>query len=186
LWRKGSRKWSRWRRATRQRALIPSFFPVNVLVNLIAVNQMDPYDSDSSDGGSEFPSQSTIPEPPPFNDPNYETYKHGQQFLIIDHTANQRNCSEISKIWQHGGERRRVDDGTMDRYWRCGHCNNKRILKCPETGRGATFNSRAEICTLRSQTYSFSTTPHFWLYCTTNAHKQPTSSSRFYGRRTTS
>ena len=27
-----------------------------------------------------------------------------------------------------------------------------------------SFNSRAEICTLRSQTYSFSTTPHFWLY----------------------
>ena len=49
---------------------------------------MDPYDSDSSDGGPEFPSQSTIPEPPPFNDPNYETYKHGQQFLIVDHTAN--------------------------------------------------------------------------------------------------
>ena len=22
----------------------------------------------------------------------------------------------------------------MDRYWRCGHCSNKRILKCPETG----------------------------------------------------
>jgi hypothetical protein len=37
------------RRATRQRALIPSFLPVNVLVNLIVVNQMDPYDSDSSD-----------------------------------------------------------------------------------------------------------------------------------------
>ena len=116
LWRKGSRKGGRWRRATRQRALIPSFLPVNVLVNLIAVNQMDPYDSDSSDGGPEFPSQSTIPEPPPFNDPNYETYKHGQQFLIVDHTANQRNGSEISKIWQHGGERRRVDYGTTDRY----------------------------------------------------------------------
>src|SRR6266480_5725769 len=98
---------------------------------------MDPYDSDSSDGGPEFPSQSTILEPP-FNDPNYETYKRGQQFLIVDHTANQRNGSEVSRIWQHGGERRRVDDGTMDRYWRCGHCNNKRILKCPETGRGAT------------------------------------------------
>jgi hypothetical protein len=26
----------------------------------------------------------------------------------------------------------------MDRYWRCCHCNNKRISKCPETGRGAT------------------------------------------------
>jgi hypothetical protein len=47
-----------------QRALTPSFWPVNALVNLIAVNQMDPYDSDSSDRGSEFPSQSTIPENP--------------------------------------------------------------------------------------------------------------------------
>jgi hypothetical protein len=91
------------RRATRQPALIPSFLPVNVLVNLIAVNQMDTYGSDSSDGGSEFPSQLTIPEPP-FNDPNYETYKRGQQFMIVDHTANQRNGSEVSKIWQHGGE----------------------------------------------------------------------------------
>ncbi len=38
---------------------------------------MDPYDSGSNNGGSEFPSQSTIPEPTPSNDPNYETYKHG-------------------------------------------------------------------------------------------------------------
>jgi hAT family C-terminal dimerisation region len=53
-----------------------------VLVSFIAVNQMDPYDSDSSDGGPEFPSQSL-----PFNDPNYETYKRGQQFMIVDHTA---------------------------------------------------------------------------------------------------
>jgi len=53
-----------------------------VFVNLIAVKQMDPYDSDSCDGGSEFPPQST------FNDPNYETYKRGQQFMIVDHTAN--------------------------------------------------------------------------------------------------
>jgi hypothetical protein len=87
------------RRATRRRALIPSFLPVNVLVSLIAVNQMDSYDSDSSDGGSEFPSQSIVPEPLPFNDPNYETYKRGQQFMIVDHTANQRNGLEISKIW---------------------------------------------------------------------------------------
>jgi hypothetical protein len=61
---------------------------MNVLVNLIAVNQIDPYDSDSSGGGSEFPSQPTNPEPPPFNDPNYETYKRGQQFMIVDHTIN--------------------------------------------------------------------------------------------------
>jgi len=119
---------------------------VNVLENLIAANQMDPYDFDSSDGPSEISLQSTVPEPLPFNDPNYETYKHSQQFLIVDHTANLRNGSEASKIWQHGGERRRVDDGTMDRYWRCGHCINKRILKCLETGKGGSevdsFNSR--------------------------------------------
>ena len=97
-------------------------------VNLTTVNQTDPYDSDSSDGDPEFPSQSF-----PFNDLNYKPYKRGQQFMIVDHTANQRNGSEVLKIWQHGGERRRVDDGTMDRYWRCGHCSNKGILKCPET-----------------------------------------------------
>jgi hypothetical protein len=75
----GAGKGRLWRKAVRgaQRALTPSFLPVNVLVNLIAVNQMDPYDSDSSDEGPEFPPQSTIPEPPPFNYPSYETYKHG-------------------------------------------------------------------------------------------------------------
>jgi len=54
LWRKYSRK-GRSRRAARQCALIPSFLPVNMLVNLITVNQMGPYDSDNSDGDSEFP-----------------------------------------------------------------------------------------------------------------------------------
>ena len=29
------------------------------------------------------------------------------------------------------------------------------------TARSTRFNGNAEICTLRSQTYSFSTTPHF-------------------------
>jgi hypothetical protein len=89
---------------------------MNVLVNHIAVNQMDPYDSNSSGGGYEFPSQSTIPELPPFNGPNYEMYKHGQQFMIAGQTANQRNGSEVSKIWQHSRERRRVGDDTIVRY----------------------------------------------------------------------
>jgi len=47
--------------------------------------------------------------------------------MIVNHTANQRNGSEVSKIWQHGGERRRVDDDTMDRHWRCGYCSNKSL-----------------------------------------------------------
>jgi len=57
--------------------------------------------------------------------------------MIVNHTANVYKGSEISKIWQHGEERRRVDDGSMDQYWRCGHCNNKRILKCLETDKEA-------------------------------------------------
>jgi hypothetical protein len=32
------------------------------------------------------------------------------------------------------------------------------------TARSTAFNGRAEICILRSQTHSFSTILHFWLY----------------------
>ena len=39
-------------------------------------------------------------------------------FLVIDHTANQRQGSKLSGIWLHGGERRRLDDKTMSKYWR--------------------------------------------------------------------
>jgi hypothetical protein len=54
---------------------------------------MDPYDSDSSVGGPEFLSQSTIPEILPFNDPNYETYKRGQQFMIVDYMPKRQTDS---------------------------------------------------------------------------------------------
>jgi hypothetical protein len=69
--------------------------PVDVLVNLITVSQMDPYDSDSS---GEFPSQSTVPEPPPFNDPNYETYKHGQHDFptLFQYALDTLSCPGMS------------------------------------------------------------------------------------------
>ena len=57
---------------------------------------MDPYDSDSSDGGSRVPFAVHNLRTLPFN---YEAYKRGQQFMIVDHTTNQRNGSEVSKIW---------------------------------------------------------------------------------------
>jgi len=72
---------------------------------------MHPYDSDRSDGVPSSLRSPQSPKTPLFNDLNYDTYKHGQQFMIVDHAANQRNGSEVSKIWQHGRERRRVDDG---------------------------------------------------------------------------
>src|SRR5207248_11773751 len=40
----------------------------------------------------------------------------------------------VSKTWFHGGERRRMDDGSNDRYWRCSHCKHKRYLKISEEG----------------------------------------------------
>jgi hypothetical protein len=66
LWRKGSCKGVD-RGAQRVNALLSHLSCLqNLSVNLIAVNQMDPYDSDSSDGGSEFSSQSTNPRTPSF------------------------------------------------------------------------------------------------------------------------
>jgi hypothetical protein len=39
--------------------------------------------------------------------------KGRRHFLVIDHSANQRSGSKISKIWDYGSERRRLDDSTM-------------------------------------------------------------------------
>ena len=41
-----------------------------------------------------------------------------QEFLVVDHTANLRKNTKISPIWHHGGERRRLDNNSMARYWR--------------------------------------------------------------------
>jgi hypothetical protein len=44
----------------------------------------------------------------------------------------------VSGIWHHGGERRRTDNGSWDRYWRCGHCTKKKLFKISEHTGGAT------------------------------------------------
>ena len=155
-----------------------------MLVSLAAVSLMDPYDSDSSDGGPEFPLQSVILETPSFHDPSYETYKRGQQFMIVDRTANQRNGSDVSKIWQHadgtpGGDKRRsylVDRNVGQRQTSLPSFKKRkqqasaRLIAsiAGSTVRLTRFNNRAEICTLRSQTHSFSTTLHLWLYLLRN------------------
>lgn len=66
------------------------------------------------------------------------TRKGARQFLVVDHTANQRSGSKISAIWHHGTERRRLDDGSMDRYWRCARCKSATVLKIREGGGGQT------------------------------------------------
>lgn len=45
-----------------------------------------------------------------------------REFLVVGHTANVRKNSKISAIWHHGGERRRLDDKSLHRYWRCAYC----------------------------------------------------------------
>jgi len=85
-------------------------------------------------------SSTTIPPTSNPDDAQFERGPRGEQYLIVDHIANQRNGSEISKIWFHGGERRRIDDGSYNRYWRCGHCKHRRYLKISETG-GATSHA---------------------------------------------
>ena len=66
-------------------------------------------------------------------------------FLIVDHTANLRKNSKISAIWHHGGERRRLDDNSMTRYWRCHHCiGSATVLKIDGNG-GQTTTTRVQI-----------------------------------------
>jgi hypothetical protein len=66
------------------------------------------------------------------------TRRGARQYLVVDHSANQRSGAVISSIWRHGGERRRLDDSSMSRYWRCGHCKGATVLKVAETGGGQT------------------------------------------------
>jgi hypothetical protein len=49
------------------------------------------------------------------------TRRGARQYLVVDHSANQRSEAVISSTWRHGGERRRLDDNSMSRYWRCGY-----------------------------------------------------------------
>jgi hypothetical protein len=95
-------------------------------------------DSDSSiysSGTAAFGSFSTIPPSPNPSDPQYERGPLGEQFLVFDYTANLRAGAKASGIWHHGGERRRTDNNRWDRYWRCGHCTKKKLLKIGSTVR---------------------------------------------------
>jgi hypothetical protein len=57
-------------------------------------------------------------------------------FLIVDHSANLRKNSKISAIWHHGDERRRLDDKSMGKYWRCAYCTGKPTVLKVDGGNG--------------------------------------------------
>jgi hypothetical protein len=68
--------------------------------------------SDESDTDQAIPPVSAIP-----NKERHTERVIGRrglrEFLVVDHTANLRKNSKISPIWEHGGERRRLDDNSM-------------------------------------------------------------------------
>ena len=98
-------------------------------------------DSDSSVHSTDaaaFRSSSTILIFSNPNDPQYERGPLGEQFIVVDHTANLIPGAKVSGIWHHGGERRRTDNGSFDRYWRCGYCKGRKLFKVAEHVGGAT------------------------------------------------
>jgi hypothetical protein len=104
---------------------------------------MSEYDSsDQSEGEVSATPATPATSCPPISqngDIEYVGSRKGpRQYLVVDHTAYQRSGSKISTIWHHGNERRRLDDGSMDRYWRCALCKGATILKMREGGGGQT------------------------------------------------
>jgi hypothetical protein len=95
--------------------------------------------SDESGIDQPIPSSSTLPD----RERHTERVlgKRGlEEFLVVDHTANPRKNATISLIWHHGGERRRVDDDSMARYWRYSYCTGRAtVLKVDRNGRQTTY-----------------------------------------------
>ena len=56
----------------------------------------------------------------------------------MDYTTNLISGAKVSGIWHQGGERRRTDNGSFDRYWRCGYCKGRKLFKVAEHVGGAT------------------------------------------------
>jgi hypothetical protein len=99
----------------------------------------------SSDDQSGIDQSPTLPLPSSV--PNQEEHierivnnRGLRTFLVVDYTANLRKNSKISAIWHHGGERRRLDDNSMTRYWRCHHCiGSATVLKIDGNGGQTTY-----------------------------------------------
>jgi hypothetical protein len=91
--------------------------------------------SDDQSGIDQSPPSPPPPPPPPSSVSDKEKHikriinnRGLRTFLVVDHTANLRKNIKISAIWHYGGERRRLDDDSIVRYWRCAYCTGSAII----------------------------------------------------------
>jgi hypothetical protein len=84
--------------------------------SFIQPSQMSTSDVES---GTDLPSSSNSALPDQERHTKRIVSRNGvREFLVIEYAANVRKNTKISAIWHHGGERRRLDDHSMERYWR--------------------------------------------------------------------
>ena len=84
------------------------------------------------------PNSATLPDEGQYTERIF-TNKGPREFLVVDHTTNLRKNIKISPIWHHGDERRRLNNKSMGKYWRCAYCTGKAtILKVDGGNRGQT------------------------------------------------
>ena len=51
---------------------------------------------------------------------------------MIDYTANLILEAKIFEIWHHDRERRRTDNDSFNKYWRCDYCKKRKLFKIAE------------------------------------------------------
>ena len=89
------------------------------------------------ESGTDLPSSSNSALPSQERHTERVVSQNGmREFLVIEHTANVRKNSKILAIWHHGGERRRLDDHSMERYWRCAYCKGSATILKVTGGNG--------------------------------------------------
>jgi hypothetical protein len=52
-----------------------------------------------------------------------------RRYLKVECSATLRKGAKVSKIWSHGTEYRALDTSNLDKYWKCQHCKNDKLLK---------------------------------------------------------
>jgi hypothetical protein len=99
------------------------------------------------ESGADLPSSSNSAIPDQERHTERVVSRNGiREFLVVEHISNVRKNSKISAIWHHGGERRRLNNHSIERYWRCAYCKGSAtILKVAGGNGGQTAYALAYL-----------------------------------------